>query len=143
MFKIKTIAVLLIGAFIITGCYHAKITTDKNPSNKTIENTWAHGFIFGLVPPSTVETAQQCPNGVSVVETKISFLNGLVSGITFNLYTPMTIEVTCAAGSISGIQNMPETEVSKDADYTTISKSLEEAASKSYESGAPVKFSLK
>ena len=143
MFKIKTICILLIGAFILTGCYNAKITTDKNPSNKTIEKPWAHGFIFGLVPPSTVETAQQCPNGVSVVETKISFLNGLVSGITFNLYTPMTIEVTCAAGGMSEAQQSDGVEVSKNADYETISKSIEDAAYQSYMSGQPVKFSMK
>jgi hypothetical protein len=143
MFKIKTICVLLIGAFILTGCYHAKITTDKNPSNNVIENQWAHSFVFGLVPPATVETAQQCPNGVSMVETKISFLNGLVSGLTFNLYTPMSIKVTCAADGMSSTSDTPETQVSKAADYETISKSLEEAAYQSLYSGGPVKFSLK
>lgn len=143
MFKIKTVVMLLIGAFILTGCFNAKVTTDKNPSNKTIEKPWAHSFVFGLVPPSTVETAQQCPNGVSVVETKISFVNGLVGMLTFNLYTPMSIEVTCAAGNMSDLPNLQETEISKDADYATISQSLEEAATQSYLANEPVKFSLK
>jgi Bor protein len=54
--------------------------------------------VFGLVPPSTVETAAKCPNGVAKVETQLSFLNQLVSVLTLSIYTPMTIEVTCASG---------------------------------------------
>ena len=61
-----------------------------------IDNQWAHGFIFGLVPPSTVSTQAQCAKGVAKVETQISFLNGLAQMLTFSLYTPMSIKVTCA-----------------------------------------------
>lgn len=50
-----------------------------------------------MVSPSKVKAGNQCPNGVVMVETKISFLDGLVGGITFSLYTPMHITVTCAA----------------------------------------------
>ena len=90
-------------AFLFSSCYHAQITTDKAPSNQVIDKPWASSFVFGLVPPNVVETASKCPNGLSKVETKISFLNGLVSGLTFNLYTPMHLTVTCAAGSGSAM----------------------------------------
>ncbi len=40
--------------------------------------------------------ASRCPNGVARVETQQSFVNGLVAWITFFIYTPMTIMVTCA-----------------------------------------------
>lgn len=33
------------------------------------------------------------------VETRLSFLNQLASFITWGIYTPMSIEVTCASGS--------------------------------------------
>jgi len=49
-----------------------------------------------LVPPSTVETQQKCPKGVSKVETQLSFPNMLVSFLTLSIYTPMDIKVTCA-----------------------------------------------
>jgi len=57
---------------------------------------WAHAFIYGLVPPAITETAKKCPTGVAKVETKQSFLNGLVGAITWGIYTPMTISYTCA-----------------------------------------------
>ena len=34
------------------------------------------------------------------VETKLSFLNQLVGSLTFGIYTPMEIKVTCAAGGV-------------------------------------------
>ena len=79
------------------GCYHATVPTAATPSAQVIENQWAHGFVFGLVPPKTVETQAGCGSKrVAKVETHVSFLNALASGITFSSYTPMTIKVTCA-----------------------------------------------
>ncbi|MCH8569080.1 MAG: Bor family protein [Balneolales bacterium] len=98
----KKIALLmLIAGFILAGCYNARITTGAQPSATVIENAWAHSFIGGLVPPSTVNVAQQCPNGVAIVDTKLSFLNMVANAITFGLYSPMHITVTCAAASSS------------------------------------------
>jgi len=97
--KYKILMLVAAAAFVLTSCYHAQITTGANPSAKVIDNPWAHSFIFGLVPPKEVNVASECPNGVAKVETQINFLNGLVSVITFNIYTPMQITVTCAAGS--------------------------------------------
>ena len=79
-----------------TGCYHAIIETGKPPSPQTVEKPWAFGFIYGIVPPPTTGTKAQCPNGVSKVETQMSFLNGLVGNLTFGILTPMDIKVTCA-----------------------------------------------
>ena len=90
---------LVIGAVALTGCYHAVVDTGRAPSGQVVENRWAHGFIYGLVPPSTVEVAQECPNGVAKVETQLSFLNQVASALTFGIYTPMTISVQCAGAS--------------------------------------------
>jgi hypothetical protein len=84
-------------AFTTTGCYKATVNTGLAPSGQTVENAWAHSFIAGLVPPATVETASRCPNGVAQVTTQHSFLNMLVYAITWGLYSPMTIQVQCAA----------------------------------------------
>ena len=87
----------LLGAVVaLSGCYHATIETGLPPGSQTLEKPWASGWVFGLVPPSDVETASRCPNGVALVETKLSFLNLLVSAITLSIYTPMSILVTCA-----------------------------------------------
>jgi hypothetical protein len=89
---------LLIGMVALLGCYHATIDTGVAPSNRVIEKKWASGWIFGLVPPSPTATAAQCPSGVARVETKLSFLNQVVSFLTLSIYTPMAIRVTCAEG---------------------------------------------
>lgn len=79
-----------------TGCYHAVIDTGKPPAPQTVERPWAPSFVNGLVPPPVVETAARCPNGVSRVETQLSFLNMVVDFLTLGIFTPMSIKVTCA-----------------------------------------------
>ena len=86
-------AILLLAT---TGCFHATIETGAAPSTQTVEKKWASGWVYGLVPPSTIETKEKCPNGVSKVETQQSFANQLVGLLTLGIYTPMDIRVSCA-----------------------------------------------
>jgi Bor protein len=123
-------ASLAILAVISTGCYHATITTGRPLGTTTIEQPWAVSFIYGLVPPATVETASKCPSGVAQVETMQSFLNGLVSGLTFGIFTPMTIKVTCAA---SGRSEGPTIR----SEGNTL-KAISAAVDRARETGAPV-----
>ncbi|HEX9564622.1 MAG TPA: Bor family protein [Gemmatimonadaceae bacterium] len=86
-------------AVSISGCYHATVETGRPASADKISQPWAMSFVYGLIPPATVQTASRCPNGVAKVETQQSFLNGLVSALTFGIITPMQIDVTCASGA--------------------------------------------
>ena len=92
----RKLAALSLAAIVLTGCYHATINTGRTPSTQVVEKAWASGWIYGLVPPSTVETAQKCPNGVATVETQLSFANQLVNFLTAGIYSPMAIRITCA-----------------------------------------------
>lgn len=85
--------------FVMSGCYHAQVTTGLEASNEVYQQKWASGFIAGLVPPSMVNGAEHCSNGVAKVETRHSFLNMIAQMITFSLYSPMEITVTCASAS--------------------------------------------
>jgi hypothetical protein len=87
------------------GCYHATIETGATPSAEVISKSFASGWIFGLVPPSTVSTAAKCPAGAAKVETQLSFVNQLVSLLTLGIYTPMAIKVTCAAAGTGAAPN--------------------------------------
>jgi len=80
----------------LAACFHATIETGLAPSTKVLEQKWASSWIYGLVPPKTVETASRCPDGVAKVETQLSFLNQVVHILTLGIYTPMDIRVTCA-----------------------------------------------
>ena len=90
-------AVLFLGVAASTGCYHATVVTGATPSTEVVEKKWANSFLWGIVPPATVDAAAKCPNGLAKVETQHSFLNGLVAILTFGIYTPIQITATCAA----------------------------------------------
>lgn len=111
----RTISTVSLALVVLTGCYHATIETGAPASAEVISKSFASGWIYGLVPPATVETAAKCPNGVSKVETKLSFLNQLVSGLTFGIYTPMAIKVTCAARR-AGADDAPDADIIIEAD---------------------------
>ncbi|MDR8393166.1 Bor family protein [Aliifodinibius sp. S!AR15-10] len=137
--------VLVVLIIAISGCYHAKITTGLDPSTTVYEQTFASSWIFGLVPPKTVEAAEHCPNGVAMVDTEISFVNGLIGTLTFNIYTPMHIKVTCASGSA-------ELDVDSDnsENYTVLTRTQEEftediqlASEKAVETQKPVLLKVK
>jgi len=98
----RVTASLLLAIAVLPACYHATIETGAKPSTTVIKKGFASGWIYGLVPPKTVEAAAQCPNGVARVETQLSFVNQLVSFLTLGIYTPMQIDVTCAEGHMMG-----------------------------------------
>ncbi len=132
--------VLFAGVVLVsTGCFHATIETGARPSTQVIEQPWAASWIFGLVPPKTVETASQCPNGVARVETQMTFLNGVVRILTFNIFTPMTITVTCASGGSSG-DGAADADVvlPEDATAAQRQRALQQAALRSAEEGTPI-----
>ena len=123
-----------------TACYHATIETGATPSATVVRKGFASGWIYGLVPPSTVSTASQCPNGVARVETKLSFVNQLVSLITLGIYTPMEIVVTCAASGGSASIDLPETDVvAFDSESATgLEEALAVAIARSREEKRPI-----
>jgi len=78
------------------GCYHVTVITGAPASPTTIDKQWQNSFVFGLVSPPEIDAKAQCAQGVAKVETERSFLNGLVSALTWSIYTPMHTEVTCS-----------------------------------------------
>lgn len=85
--------------FTLSGCYHVTVNTGVAPGTRTISQPFANGFVYGLVPPPTVDAMNECGNaGVARVETQQSFVNGLVSVLTLGIYTPWSIDVLCGAG---------------------------------------------
>jgi Bor protein len=87
------------------GCYHATVETGASPSAETINKSFASGWIYGLVPPSTVSTSAKCANGPARVETQLSFVNQVVSLLTLGIYTPMQVTVTCAAATTTAARS--------------------------------------
>jgi hypothetical protein len=132
--SIRRTALVAAAAVTLSGCYHAVVETGRPPNGQEFRRTWAHSFIAGLIPPSTVNVAQQCPNGVARVETVHSFLNLLVEWVTFAIYSPLEIRVSCAGATTQA-----------DAEHVPVDASLEQkqeaiiaAAERSAEIDQPV-----
>ncbi|HWO56917.1 MAG TPA: hypothetical protein VNN55_05070 [bacterium] len=104
---LKSAAVAVALLLAVPGCYHATIDTGLPPGTQTIHQPFASCWLFGLVPPKTVETMGKCPHGVAKVETQYSFLNWLVGAVTFGIYTPIEIKVTCGSGGGAELPQAP------------------------------------
>ena len=76
---------------------YPNFVTSAAPPGTHVNKEWQNSFVIGLVPPPELNVKDQCPQGVTKVETERSFLNGLVAAITQSIYTPMHTEVTCSA----------------------------------------------
>lgn len=88
---------LLCAALLVTvGCYRITVETGAPEGDKKIDLPWQKSWVIGLVPPDTINAKATCTNGVSKVMVEHSFLNGLVAGLTYNIFTPIHPVVTCA-----------------------------------------------
>jgi hypothetical protein len=140
MKKVLLLILVALGSQILTGCYHAQISTGLEPSAQVYEQTFASAWIFGLVPPSMVRAQDECRNGVAKVETRLSFVNMLVGNLSFGIYTPMHIKVTCATSARAHVQAIStDLYTIQQADSELqVREILTAAAMESYKSGQPV-----
>ena len=138
------VVLLFIGILFLSGCYNARITTGLAPSAQTVEVKWAHSFLGGLVPPSALNVAQECQSGVASVETKLSFLNLVASFITFSIYSPMEITVTCAATTADIPVDAPFLTIdeTKEMGHEAIEALVQDAIQLSSKNSTPVYLAL-
>jgi hypothetical protein len=94
----------LIAVLLLSACNHAYFVTDSAPGETFVENN--PFFLWGLVGENTVDTRQMCPHGVAEVHTYETVIDGLASGFTLGLYSPRTIEITCAAKRSSEVRRV-------------------------------------
>jgi hypothetical protein len=97
----RKLAAAIMLSFVLvgsSGCYHMTVRTTK-PVSSIQHMYWKHFFLWGIVGIGA-ETDSPCDP--AVVETKQSVVNWLLYAITGGIYTPMTLTITCAAGSAPG-----------------------------------------
>jgi hypothetical protein len=92
----KKVLCLFAFVFLISGCCHQKF--DLNSSRSTIptyEGT-SHFVFWGLGQVKEVNPEEVCGNrGIASVETGLSFVDGLLSGITYGIYSPREYRIYC------------------------------------------------
>jgi len=99
--RLSRLGMLAATAAVFAGCYHYTVISGAPAANTKIELPWQKSWVAGLVPPDTIKSQTTCPQGIASFETKHSFLNGLVSGLTYSIFTPIHPTVTCASGPVA------------------------------------------
>lgn len=129
--------------FVMSGCYHAQVTTGLEASGEVYQKKWATGFIAGLVPPDMIDATDHCSNGVAKVETRHSFLNLVAQAITFSIFSPMEITVTCATGSMGINAGDSSLELTRNSTKEVKQQTYVDAVAISSETDKPVYIQLK
>lgn len=93
--QIKSIGSVLLLAISLSSCYTYTSVVGKGAQGNQSITKWNHYVIGGLAPVGVSDSKQMAGDATDyAVTTRMTFLNGLIGGITFGIYTPTTTTVT-------------------------------------------------
>ena len=95
----KRIIMMSVGAllcsFLLTSCYTYKVQVGEGAKGTQVVKKWNHYMIGGLVRVKLSDPKKMAGDTKDyTVKTKQTFVNGLVTAITFCIYAPSTTYVT-------------------------------------------------
>jgi hypothetical protein len=93
--SMKMMSVIFAASMLLSSCYSYTSMVGSGAQGNNETTNWNHYVILGLAPVG-VSNSKQMADGAEnyTVYTRQSFVNGLVSGLTFGIYTPTTTTVT-------------------------------------------------
>lgn len=100
MKKMQMALVVLGLAVAATGCATHTINY-KNPTAQVggpSQSAKQSFFLWGLVGGKEVNLDQMCPAGVAQIKSQTSVGDQIFSILTGGIYSPMSVDVQCAAG---------------------------------------------
>jgi hypothetical protein len=124
-------------ALVLTACYHQVVDTGLPAGSTKIDKPWTATWIFGLVPATPIDVRTQCPNGVAIVDTQMTFVNGLVGALTLGIYTPLSVSVTCSGSGAALGPSAPAVHVDASSP-DGYAAAMENAVKLSRDTGHPV-----
>lgn len=84
----------LCGILLFSSCYQQRIIVGTGPQGNQEETKWNHYFIFGLAPGELANVKEMAGDAENYeIWNRHSFVNGLIQGLTFGIYTPTTTTV--------------------------------------------------
>ena len=93
--SMKISAILFAATILLTSCYSYTSVVGEGAKGNSQTTQWNHYVIYGLAPVGVSDSKQMADGATNyTVHTRQSFVNGLVSAITFGIYTPTTTTVT-------------------------------------------------
>lgn len=91
----QIIGSLFVASILLTSCYSHTMHIGEGAQGTISDTQWNHYIIYGLVPVGVSDTRQMASGAKNyTIHTRQSFINGLISGITFGIYSPSTTTVT-------------------------------------------------
>ena len=87
--------ILLASSLLLTSCYSYTSVAGKGAQGNTETTKWNHYAIYGLAPVKVSDSKQMADGAEDyTVLTRQTFVNGLISAVTFGIYTPTVTTVT-------------------------------------------------
>lgn len=88
---------LALALLFVSGCHTINYNNGTGGVQGRSFDEWHHIGIVNLVEFSQpVDLSDRCPSkGWSTAQTELSFVRGLVAGLTFGIYTPHGVEYAC------------------------------------------------
>ncbi|WP_218939743.1 Bor family protein [Lutibacter citreus] len=93
--SMKMMTIAFASSMLLSSCYSYTSVVGEGAKGNSQTTKWNHYVVYGLAPVGPSDSKQMA-NGAKdyTVHTRQSFVNGLVSALTFGLYTPTTTTVT-------------------------------------------------
>lgn len=89
------VALLVVIATSMSSCYVQTHVVGQGAKGTEKVKKWNHYIIGGLIPVGVSKPEELAGGAKDYTEvTKMSFVNGLLSGLTFGIYSPTTTEIT-------------------------------------------------
>ena len=93
--SMKMMTVLFATSLLLSYCYSYTSVVGKGAQGNQQITQWNHYLLSGLAPVGVSDSKQMADGAENYsVFTNLSFVNGLVSALTFGLYSPTTTTVT-------------------------------------------------
>lgn len=87
--------VLFASSMLLTSCYSYTSVVGEGAQGNQQVTEWNHYVVYGLAPVGVSDSKEMAGGAKNyTVHTRQSFVNGLVSALTFGLYSPTTTTVT-------------------------------------------------
>ena len=89
------VALLFASTMLLSSCYSYTSVVGSGAQGNQEVTKWNHYVIYGLAPVGVSDSKAMADGATNYeVHTRQSFVNGLISIITFGIYTPTTTTVT-------------------------------------------------
>ena len=93
------VSAALAATVVLSGCSTQTYVFQKDAEAEPTTNQRQHFFVSGLAQTKTLNAAAVCggAENVAKVESMVSPLDGALSWLTFNIYTPRQAKVYCVS----------------------------------------------